>query len=333
MSLGGGSSGNPQGSTQSTQKAEPWSAQAPYLEAGFGRAANLFNSGGPQYYPGQTMAAPNAAQSTALYNQANIAGQGSPLTPAVTNATMRTLDPSFLNANPGNAMFGNLAQSANRNPGNAIYRGLANGPQMQGAINSAVQQATPGLLDTFTRGNRLSSPGAAFAVSQGLGQAAAPYLLHGQQAAAQGLSQNYATGLGAKQAAAAGVSGNFGQAAQQQNQAALMAPQLQQMPYNDLSKLYQAGEQQQGLQQQGINDQMARFNFNQTQPYNLLDWYNSSVGGNFGGTSTLTSPYFMPQRGGVSGALSGGFGGAALGSMFGMPMVGAGVGGLLGGIL
>lgn len=296
MSSGGSS--NPAGNTTTTQKADPWSVQQPYLAQGFQQAGNLYNTGGPQYFPGQTYAGPTDAQSTALYDQQNIAGQGSPISPAATNASLNMLSPDYLTSNPGNDLYGNMA----------------NGPAMQGAIQSAVSNATPGLLDTFTQGNRLNSPGAAYGVSQGIASAAAPYVLQGQQQAAQGISSNYNT------------------QAQQQNQAQALAPQTQQMPYNDLAQLYNAGATQQGLQQQDINDQMARYNYDQTQPYNLLNWFNQSVGGNYGSTSTLTSPYFQQQTGGLPGGLQGALGGAALGSIFpGIgTAVGAGAGGLLG---
>lgn len=324
---------------------------------------------------------------------------------------------------PSNSIFSNIANSSQANPGNALYDGLADGPALQSAMTSAMQRAMPNLLDTFTQGNRLNSPGAAFAISQGLGDAAAPYAFQGQQAAAQGRSQNYlsglsaaqqagqgltqnfglglnalgqgaqgiasnyATGLNAQDAAARGLTQNFGlglgatgqaasgmqqgylgglsaqqqaadsmsrnyqtgllglaqagqglsqnfsNAGSQQNQAGLLAPQLAQMPYQDIQQLYSAGAQQQGLNQNVINDAMTRYNYNQTLPYNLLNYYGGALQGNYGGTSSLESPYFAQSGGGggIGGALGGAASGAALGSMFG-PW-GTGIGAVGGGLL
>lgn len=275
--LGGGGGGGqaPAGNTTTVQKSDPWSGQQPYLTTGFQKAQDLLNQGGPQYFSGQTYAGPTDAQNAAINAQISLASQGNPLTYAATGATLDKLSPDFMNANPGNQ----------------LYQNLGNGPALQGAINSAVQQATPGLLDSFTQGNRLNSPGAAYAVSQGVASAAAPYVLAGQQSAAQGLSENYNT------------------AGQQQNQALLFAPQTAQMPYQDISNLYNAGATQQQQQQANINDQLARYNYQQTEPFNLLDWYNQQVSGTYGGTSTLTSPYFQQPGNAMGGAL----GGAALG--------------------
>lgn len=302
MDSGGGGGSQPSGQTTTVQKADPWSGQQPFLQTGFQQVQDLYNSGGPQYYSGQTYAGPTDAQNNALNSQIALGSAGSPLAGAAQSAGMGILDPSFLQSNPGNA----------------VYNNLANGQATQDAINTAVQKATPGLMDAFTQGNRMNSPGAAFAVSQGITSAAAPYVLQGQQAAAQGLS------------------GNYQGAAQLQNQASLIAPQTQQMPYTDISNMYNAGATQQSQNQAGINDAMTRYNYNQTLPYNMADWYNAGVGGSYGGTQTLTSPYFTQPQGGLMGALTGAVGGGALGYMLGGQqgaMYGAGGGGLLGGLL
>ncbi len=306
--MSGGSSA-PSGNTTTTQTTNPWPGQIPYLTGGTASngspiqgvmqsAASLYNAGGPQYFPGQTYAGPTGAQTAAIGATENLGLNGSPITGAAQRSTMGILDPSFRTSNPGNA----------------IYSDLANGADTQAAINSAVQQATPGLLDTFTQGNRLNSPAAANYVAQGVTTAAAPYVLQGKEAAAQGLSQNYSTAAG------------------QQNTAALLSPSVQNMSYTDLQNAYGAGQTQQALGQQSINDQIARWNYQQTEPYNLLNWYGGAVGGNYGSTATLTTPYFQQQSGGWGGALSGAASGAAIGSMFG-PGYGTAIGAVAGGLL
>ena len=51
----GGSSGGG-GSTQTIQKADPWEGQQPFLKTGFEAAENRYNSGQPNFYPGNTIA-------------------------------------------------------------------------------------------------------------------------------------------------------------------------------------------------------------------------------------------------------------------------------------
>lgn len=288
---GGGGSTQPTGNTVSTQTSTPWAVQAPFLEAGFNRASNLLNTGGPQYFPGQTYAPATAGQTQGLQQQVNLGLNGQPITGASQDAALRILNPNYAASNPGNAGY------------NDILNGGAN-------VKSAIATALPGLLDTFTQGNRLNSPSAANAVGAGIGTAVGNLEL----GASQGLSSNYN---------AAGTT---------QNQANLIAPSTQTMPYTDLSQAVQAGAGQQTLGQNTINDQIARYNYNQTLPYNLLNWYNGAVGGSYGNTSTLTSPYFTQPTGGFGAGLAGAAGGAGLGgSIFGP--YGAAGGGILGGVL
>lgn len=48
--MGGGGGGD------QTTRTEPWAGQQPYLRDLFGQAQNLYRQGGPQYFPGQTVA-------------------------------------------------------------------------------------------------------------------------------------------------------------------------------------------------------------------------------------------------------------------------------------
>lgn len=100
---------------------------------------------------------------------------------------------------------------------------------------------------------------------------------------------------------------------QQGNQlkAAYLAPQVQQMPYTDIAQLYNAGATQQGQNQADINSNIDRFNFGQQLPYNQLNQYANLISGNYGGTSTLTQPYYSNNSGNI---LGGGLLGASLGS-------------------
>lgn len=309
------------GNTTQIQKSDPWSVAANYTAGvpaaqapgtlripGFnGQFANdapgtfplatsLLTTGGPQYYPGTTYSPETAAQAGAIAGQENLGLTGSPVTGAATNSALDILNPAFRTSNPGNAAYQDI---------------INGGPGMQAAI----QRATPGLLDTFTAGNRLNSPGAAYAVSRGIGDAAAAAELQ----AAGGLSSNYNTAAG------------------QQNTAGLVAPSTQGLAYTDLTNAFNAGTQQQTLGQNVINDAIARYNYGQTTPYNLVDWYNSVISGQPGGTIALSTPFFKPSQ--AATAAGGALAGAGTGAMIGSAipgvgtLIGAGVGAVGGGLL
>lgn len=76
MSKGGN---QPSGNTTTTQTNQPWSGAIPYITSGLTAAQNLYDQGGPQYYPGQTLAQPNNTQLTALQNLGNSSQTYSPL--------------------------------------------------------------------------------------------------------------------------------------------------------------------------------------------------------------------------------------------------------------
>ena len=328
-------------------------------------AAELYQNYAPQYYPGTTYSPETSAQSSALTGAENLGLSGSPITGAASNAALGILNPDFLTSNPGNSSYAPFTNSSflgsnpgtsayspftnssflNSNPGNAAYSDILNG----GAnVQSAISQALPGLLDSFTAGNRLNSPGAAYGVGQGLGTAVGGLELQAGQGlsqnyanaanqsltGAQGVSQNYANAANQALAAAQGQSQNYSNAAGQQNTANLTAPGVQSLGYTDLSNALSAGTTQQGLNQNTINDAITRYNYGQTLPYNLLDQYASGVNGAYGNTSSLNTPYYTQQSGGLGGALSGALSGSALGGLLGGGSTGStGIGALLGGLL
>ena len=74
-----------------------------------------------------------------------------------------------------------------------------------------------------------------------------------------------------------------------QNAAATAAPALAQADYTDIGQLYNVGQQQEQYQQQALQDQINRWNFQQNLPQNQLNQYLSQVyGAPMGTTSTTT---------------------------------------------
>lgn len=110
-----------------------------------------------------------------------------------------------------------------------------------------------------------------------------------------------------------------------------IAPGLANQDYFDISQLGQVGAQRQAMEQAGIDDAMARHEFEQNLPYYRLGQYQNFINPilGVGGSSTATQPMYRNRfAGGLGGALAGAQLGSAipgLGTAFG-----AGVGGLLG---
>jgi|SRR5882724_31937 len=273
---GGGSSPNPQGTTTTVQKADPWSGQQPFLSDVMGQAQGLNQNYSPSYFPNSTVAGFTAPQQQA---QAAEIAQGTSGTPQV------------------NAADQNSALTSS-----GYFLGAGN-PYFQQMADKVTASALPALTSTFNMGNRINSPGAAYGVSAGLGDAIGA--------------------LGYQ---------NYSDERTNQLRAQGLAPSLQGADYQNIGAVADAGAQQQQQTQASINDQIQRFNFQQQLPYNKLGLYNQMIQGNYGGTSTLTQPYFGPASGSnLAGGLSGAATGAGLGTMI-MPGFGTAGGAILGGL-
>lgn len=232
----GGGSTQPAGVTTTTQTSAPWSGQQPYLSQVFGQAQNLYDTYRPQYFPGSTAAAQTPTQQLGLglETAAGLAGNSS--VNAANSYLTSTLGGDYLSA------------------GNPYFQGMA---------NQVLAQTVPGLEAQFAQGNRMTGPGAAYAVGEGA------------DSALGGLAYQ-----------------NYNDRMQQMSQAAMLAPAMQSAGYQNIAAVTDAGNQQQAQNQAQLNDQVARWNFQQQLPYQTLQQYANLIGGNYGGTSTLSQPYF-----------------------------------------
>jgi hypothetical protein len=162
--------------------------------------------------------------------------------------------------------------------------------------------------------------------------------------AAQGLQQAQQAALGTQLAAAGGLSTTQAQDLQRQLAAASAAPQIYAQQFLPSQTLAQVGAQQEAIAAQPLQEQLARYQFQQRLPYEQLSGYLSSVYGtplgNYGTTTQNAPTYQNRTAGALGGALAGGLGGYALGQAFpslsfgggfGLPALGAIGGGLLGG--
>ncbi len=203
--------------------------------------------------------------------------------------------------------------------GNRLDSGLATRAQAEGLGDSigslayqnyqqglGQQQSAASDLAQLGQGNVAQRSNAAGMLGQ-LGQGNISNMLQ----AANGLTQTGLGNAGNVLQGAQGLSGNFNNATQRQLTGAALAPQLQNMNYNDALQLQNAGMSLQGLNQSAIDDALQRYNYGQQLPYQNLQNYMNQINGSYGGTSTLTQPYAKNTAGNV---LSGALGGGALGS-------------------
>ena len=108
----------------------------------------------------------------------------------------------------------------------------------------------------------------------------------------------------------------FGQG--QRMDAARYAPDLAFKDYMDAGALDVIGGQQQQLGQRELGDAMSRWDYYQQLPYNKLSDYMGLISGAYGGTSTTSSPYEVPNTWGTVLGAGSTILGTALGSAFGM---------------
>lgn len=290
-----GGSKQPSTTTQ-TQVSTPWAGQQPYLSDLFARAQANLNQP-PQYFPGSTV----APQSNATQKAIDMA-QGT-----ATN----------LQGAPGQGL--NLALY-NMGAG----RDVGNDPYLQSAISAAMQ---PVIQDFGTAGGPLSAIRSHFqsansggtGTREGIAQGLA-YRSLGQQLTNMSQSMTENAYQGAQQRAVQSL--------------ALMPQTLQSQAYPS-ELMAAAGTTQDDYAQALLQDQINRWNFQQTLPAQQLAQYQNLVTGNFGGTSTGTSTAPGTQRSPLLGALGGAATGAALSSMLPAALgvtgpIGMGIGALIG---
>jgi hypothetical protein len=271
--MGGGGSGT------TTQKADPWSGQQPYLSDIFSQAQNLDQTAAPQYYPGNTYAPLTPTQ---LGLQAEMIGYGSNgggnAINAANNSVANTLSPGYTAATGAQMGQAQNTLSSELDPN---FLNPWNSPSFQTTVNNTLASALPAATSSFINGNRsdsgLATRAATMAATDAVGNLA---------------QKQYTTNQALQNAAASQASQNFLNQQTNQTNAASIAPVIDQTQLGNLSAaLNAAGMSQTDIQNQ-INAQMNRFNYNQMLPWNQLQLYNQAVmgGGNLGGTTTTQTP-------------------------------------------
>lgn len=404
MSKGGGGGG----STTTVQKADPWAGLQGPLTSLYGGAMNWYNSSGPSYYPGSTVAPLNDTQQAALRMGRNYAGSGqNPVVGAAQSRLNSSIGGIGVDANPAYGTLqpfagGNLVGS---NPAQGIFSAFANGwqtnnnealpylretaggkyltnqtnPYLNGMLESASRPLVssfqnaiaPALASQFSAAGRTGSGaqsaafgqaadalgrnlsdlssnlfGNAYAQERQLQQGAAGQLSQidmtgqaNQLAAAGRLSDINAAERAAQLRAAEDITGQYQHNLDLGQAAALAAPafasSVQNMDFDKLAKLMESGQFEQNYQQQLIDANRGRYDYEQNLPLQKLQALNQLLQGGSAYSTTTSNGRTSQNRNPFAGAIGGAAMSNALGGMFGGEIGGAMMGplGLLGGAL
>jgi hypothetical protein len=142
-------------------------------------------------------------------------------------------------------------------------------------------------------------------------QQAQQQALINQLAATSGLGQTQAQQFATQLQAAQGLTGAEQGAANVRLAASQLAPGMAAQDYADIQRLLQVGQMGEQYQQQELQDQLNRFNFQQQAPFRALQQYLSFIGGVPAGQQQVAPEYTNPAATAL--------GGAALVSAFNQP--------------
>ena len=101
--------------------------------------------------------------------------------------------------------------------------------------------------------------------------------------------QAEALGRGVSRGMAPYLFGEYGRERGIQETAAARAPGLAREDYYDIGQLGQVGAAREAKAEEGLAEQIARFNFGQQEPTNRVAQFTNLIQGNYGGTSTGSS--------------------------------------------
>jgi hypothetical protein len=300
--MGGGGSGSSNNTTTVYQNADPWSQQQGYLKDIFQQSQNAYNSGqlAPPYYPGNTLAPMSDATSQALALQEQRALNGNAGMTAAQNQLAQTMSGEYLQNNPFMNSDGN--------------------PQLDSMVQRAIGQTNAGVAGNFAQAGRYGSGAFNAAANDAAGNVAT-----------QMYGEAYDNDMNRMLSA-------WNTERDNQIKGMLFAPQLAAADYQDIAALSEVGTARENYQQDQINADMDRYNYEQGRESLALQNYLNLISGNFGsqGSSTTeggSSANSNPLGGILGGALGGGGLGLMLGGSSGYGLLGSLLGGATGGLL
>ena len=290
------------GTTVQTASSSPWGGyvgdpdykgtknwgQAPHLIKGFEGAEELLKGGLPEYYQGPTMAGFDPAQTAA--QQATLGYAMGPRTARMQQGAEGALNRSlsgqtgFNPTQQANLLAGNVDLGPNSpfaSTANALQQQVMG--QLKGNILPGLRQQTmtyqPG---GGSRGNLVQNKAISSAVQQGLTKPLAD-MYSGAYQQAQGMRLPASQQMIGQQ--------QFGQQAY---------PSIMGAPMAMYDAMNRVGAARRGMSQSAIDQDMQRYNYEAMAPYNALNQYMNTISGNYGGTTTQTTP---KQGGGIGSIL------------------------------
>lgn len=280
------------GGGDQTQTTKPWGPQGRQLKFGFNEARSLYPNEF-EFFPGQTYANLNTDM-TGGWDQMRQAA-GNPLAQQTANFASQQM-----NAPDRQSFVDPMARGYMQDVTQGKY--LENNPYIDRMADMISKKAQAQANNAFAGSGRTMSG----AQARGVGGAISDSLTN--------LYYNdYARERGLQQGAAGNLAGlsQYDQALSNADianrfQAAGMTPMAQSSLFQNAQALTDVGRARRAFEQQGIDEAMSRFQFEQEEPWQRLERFMGIVGsGNYGGTTT------------VSGGGGGGGGGFNLGGAIG----------------
>lgn len=316
-----GSSSSP---SRTTTVNEPPAFIQPYMQYGAQQSRALYETGGPQYYGGNTVVPFSDQTEAALGLTEQRALQGSPVVDAAQNYATNTL------SGAPTSQFGSASNpyASGANP----YGGASN-PYLDATFNKAADSVQQRLGTQFAGSGRNIE--ASRAVNADELNNLATGIYGGAYENERGRQYGYDSaqlGIGAQgyESERDRMAQDIEQQRSRQFGVAGLAPSLAGQDYVDLQALQGVGGQVEDLTGRLMEDQAARWDFSQNAPQTNLDNYIARVTGGYpGGTSTNTTPTYRNR---TAGAAGGAIAGAQMGSAV-MPGWGTAIGAVAGGLL
>ena len=287
------------GGTQvSTTNVEPWAEQKGYLTGGFEQAQNIFDRGAPRYYPGETLAGFDPAQ-TLAQEQALQYAQGPRalgMQAGAEGALMRSLggQTGFTPQQQADLLAGNVRTG----PGTP-YGAMASA--LTGDVIGNLQKSVlPGIRQQQVMYQPGGSSRAALEQNRAVTDAVARGLT---TPLARMYTDAYQTAQSQRLPAANQIIGQqqFGQQAY---------PSIMSAPLSMYAAMGDVGARRRAMTQRAMDADMARYQYNATMPQQALANYISAIQGNYGSQSYQTSPgpsalSQIGQAVGIAGTLAG----------------------------
>jgi hypothetical protein len=266
------------GTTVSTTEVSPWEAQREYLERGFADARSLYGAGAPKYYSAPTVASFNPTETAAQRGTIGyttgprVAAQQA----AAENALIGSLggQTGFDPTQTSDLLAGNVRTGAGT-PYAAMEDALTTG-----VIDNLTGRILPGVREASVRYQPGGSTRTDLETNKAITNAVQAGLIK-PMAEMYGSAYNQAQGMRMPAAQMGVQQRQFGQQAY---------PTIMSAPINMYDSLGAVGEQRRAMSQRGIDQDMARYQYESNASQNALRNYMAMVTGDYGSTTTATTP-------------------------------------------